>query len=75
MAAKSAQLSRIEWLTRVATLACEVAMEAPAKQNKFSRAAYIPWDLVTRIRAELEAGGVEWRAKAAAKPAATSREG
>ena len=42
--------------------AFSVALEAPERQNKWAYTAYIPWDLVNDIRAELEELGYDWRA-------------
>lgn len=48
--------------TKLARLATEVAITAPARRNKYARDARIPWRVVEAIRAELEAAGVDWSA-------------
>lgn len=47
---------------RLAFLAATVAVDAPLKQGEFSSRAYIPWETIHEIRAELEKAGWPWRA-------------
>lgn len=42
-------------------LLVEVAICPPLKKNQYAYNATIPWDLVERIRSEVEAMGVDWR--------------
>lgn len=46
---------------RLLTLACMVAVEAPAKFSRFGTFAYITRDTVNEIRTILTAAGFDWR--------------
>lgn len=46
---------------RLLTLACMVAVEAPAKFSRYGHSAYIPRETVNEIRAILTAAGFDWR--------------
>lgn len=48
-------------LTKNEKLLVEVAIGAPLKKNEFSVEARIPWELMDRIRSELDAAGIQWR--------------
>ena len=48
-------------LDTLAKLARLVAIEAPERQGAYNGRARVPWELVNRIRACLEAGGFDWR--------------
>jgi hypothetical protein len=42
--------------------ATDVAIAAPWKHGKYVHSAQVPWDDIERLRAALEAVGVDWRA-------------
>jgi hypothetical protein len=46
---------------RLLTLACMVAVEAPARFSRYGSHAYITRDTVNEIRAILTAAGFDWR--------------
>lgn len=45
----------------LAYLAALVAVEAPARANKWASTARIPWDLVEHIRDTLSLDGFDWK--------------
>lgn len=47
---------------RLLTLACMVAVEAPAKFSRYGHSAYITRETVNEIRVILTAAGFDWRA-------------
>lgn len=59
----------------LAKLAAEVAIVAPLKRSRHSPRAYIDWQLIERIRAELEAAGWPWREGVKAYRAELARRG
>lgn len=48
-------------LERLANLAIQIGRYPPAKRNQYAHWAYVPWDLIETVRAELDAVGLEWR--------------
>lgn len=51
-----------ERVVKLVTLATVVALQAPAKQAKYSVEARIPWATIDEIRAALKAAGVDYDA-------------
>lgn len=49
-------------MTELDKLAAEVAIIPPPRRHESAVSAYIPWDLIQRMRAELEKRGFDWRA-------------
>lgn len=44
----------------VLSTSIRIASSAPAEPHATSHAALIPWSLITELRSELAAGGIDW---------------
>jgi hypothetical protein len=49
-------------MTKIELTAIAIALFPPIKANKYSRAAYVDWELIDRLRAALDDAGVDWKA-------------
>jgi hypothetical protein len=49
-------------ISKLERLAIEVAISAPMTANQYAISAYISWELIHELRAELESMGHDWRA-------------
>jgi hypothetical protein len=49
-------------VTKLEKLAAEIAIIPPIRKNEAATSAYIPWEVIEALRAELAASGFDWRA-------------
>lgn len=49
-------------LDRIVALAGAIAIEAPRRKNRFSRSAYVSWELIHDLRDALTAAGFDLEA-------------
>jgi hypothetical protein len=48
-------------VTQLEHIATIIAIEAPARRSYWSNHAYVSWDLIERLRRELDRQGIDWR--------------
>lgn len=47
-------------MTALERLACEVAITTPRRRSRHCPSAYVAWDLILEIRAEMDKLGINW---------------